>query len=128
MRKFIILTILVFIILGGFLAISCSSQSDLTSQEKKEVALVLEDKNLRYAELAIDGMTCSGCAVAAENALKKKDGVVDAKVGFFEGKGEVIYNPKLISIEEIVKAVEPYKANVIKDEEAISTELKDLPK
>ena len=123
MRKFIILTILTFIIVGGFLAISCSSQSGITAQEKKEVPLVLEDNELRYAELAIDGMTCSGCAVAAEYALKEKAGVIDAAVGFSGGKGEVIYDPKLISLEEIVKAVEPYKANVIKDEEAISTKL-----
>ena len=42
-------------------------------------------------------MTCSGCASAAKYALEEKDGVINDTVEFSGGKGEVIYNPKLIS-------------------------------
>lgn len=82
-------------------------------------------------QMMIDGMWCAGCAVAAENALNEKTGVVNAKVGFkenLEGIGEVIYDSKQINLEEIVKAVEPYKANVVSDKQTTSTDLKDLPK
>lgn len=89
------------------------------------------NSKLHKATFAIDGMWCTGCAVAAENALKEKAGIVNAAVGFkknLEGVGEVIYNPEEIGLEEIVKAVEPYKAKVINDVQATALELKDLPK
>lgn len=86
---------------------------------------------LHKATLTIEGMWCSGCAVAAENALKEKAGVVNATVGFeknLEGVGEVIYNPEEIELEEITKAVKPYKAKVINDVQTTALELKNLPK
>lgn len=97
----------------------------------EETSSVPSLENLRQATLVIDGMTCAGCAVAAENALKEKAGVINAKVKFKEnlvGIGEVIYNPKQVGLEEITKAVEPYKAKVINDVQTATLELKDLPK
>lgn len=128
MKKFIIPIILVFIALGGFIAFRAISFSQT---ELKPQAQALAVSNLRHATLAIDGMWCSSCALGAEYALKEKAGVVNATVGFeedIEGMGEVIYNPKQISLEEITKAVEPYKANVAKDEWATSIDLENLPK
>lgn len=98
---------------------------------EKETNKIVSVENLRYTALAIDGMWCAGCAVAAENAIKRKTGVIDAKVGLkenLEGMGEVIYNPKQINLEEIIKAVEPYNAKVTNDVQTTTLELKNLAK
>lgn len=128
MKKIIIVIILIFIALGGFIAFRAISLSkkDLGSQVQ-----IPPVNNLRHARLEISGMWCSFCAVSAEYALKEKAGVVNATVGFdknLKGVGEVIYNPNEISLEEIIKAVEPYKASLVKDEQATSIDLIDLPK
>lgn len=128
MKKFIIPTVLIFIALGGFIVFRAISLSQKDLRSQVQIPAV---NNLRHATLAIDGMWCSSCAVSAEYALKEKAGVVNATVGFdenLEGVGEVIYNPKQIDLEEITKAVEPYTARVVKDEQATSTDLMDLPK
>lgn len=67
----------------------------------------------------------------AEYALKEKNGIVNAVVGFsenLEGAGEVIYNSKRIDLEEITKAVEPYEASIVRDEQATSIDLENLAK
>lgn len=133
MKKIIIPIILIVIALGGFITFRAISVSQIESksQNQKEIAQVLPISDLRHATLAIDGMWCSSCAVGAEYALKEKQGVINAVVGFrenLEGVGEVIYNPEQIGLDEITKAVEPYKASITKDEQTTSTDLEDLSK
>lgn len=99
--------------------------------EIKETNSILSVENLRHATLAIDGMTCPGCAAAAESALKEKAGVMDAKVELKEnpeGIGDVVYSPNVIGLNKIIKSVEPYKAKVINDVQATTLELKNLAK
>ena len=52
--------------------------------------------------LALPGLFCSGCAYSSQNALKGIPGVVDAKVSFDDKSGTVIYDPNLVTSEEIV--------------------------
>lgn len=138
MKKLTIpIIILAIVALSGFIAFRAISLAQTPNQNKfgtgqvdlKSQTQVLAANNLRHATLAIDGMWCSSCAVGAEYALKEKNGVMNAVVGFsenLEGIGEVIYNPQQIDLEEITKAVEPYEASVTKDEQTISANLKNL--
>lgn len=74
--------------------------------------------NLRQATLRIQGMTCPSCAVAVESLLKQKEGVVDASANYYQGTGEVVYDPAKITLEEIVNAIQPYTATVLEDKES----------
>ena len=64
---------------------------------------------LVVAHFDVDGMTCGGCALATEFALKKLDGVVAADASFDEATGEgrctVKYDPGLVSPEQMVIAI-----------------------
>lgn len=64
---------------------------------------------LVVAEFDVDGMTCGGCALATEFALKKLDGVVAADASFDEATGDgrctVKYDPGLVSPEQMVIAI-----------------------
>ena len=64
---------------------------------------------LVVAEFEVDGMTCGGCVLATEFALRKLDGVVAADASFNEATGEgrctVKYDPGLVSPEQMVIAI-----------------------
>ncbi|AMM41639.1 copper-translocating P-type ATPase [Candidatus Desulfofervidus auxilii] len=54
----------------------------------------------------IGGMTCVMCVKTIENALKKLDGIVDVNVNLSAEKAYITYNPKLVAIDDIKKAIE----------------------
>lgn len=56
-------------------------------------------------QLNIQGMHCASCAVHVEGDLKKKEGIVDARVNFALENGEVSYDEEKISRDDIIKAV-----------------------
>ncbi|NOY45517.1 MAG: heavy-metal-associated domain-containing protein [Deltaproteobacteria bacterium] len=60
----------------------------------------------RTAVLRIEGMTCPSCTFAVKAALKKVEGVRDARVSFREKRAVVTYDPERTSEEALVKAVE----------------------
>lgn len=77
------------------------------------------NSNLHKVALKIDGMTCSNCADIIEGGLQGLDGVVEAKVSYSEGVGEVIYDPGKITKEQIVESdvfTTNYIAEIISDE------------
>jgi len=74
-------------------------------------------RSLRRATLRIYGMTCPSCADAVESLIKQKDGVVSVSVNYFQGTGEVVYDPAKITTEEIVNAIQPYTATIVEDKE-----------
>ena len=58
-------------------------------------------------EFPVTGMTCANCAANIERALNKKvNGVVDASVNFATERATVDYIPELVSIEDMIAAVE----------------------
>lgn len=73
--------------------------------------------DLRQATLRIEGMTCPSCADGVESLLKQNEGVISADVDYFQGKGQVVYDPAKITIEEILNAIQPYTATVMEDKE-----------
>ena len=55
--------------------------------------------------LSIDGMTCVHCATGIEKRLSKAKGVKQTKVSYPEGKGTFVYDPEIVSAEEITTAI-----------------------
>ena len=58
------------------------------------------------AVIKIGGMTCAMCVKTNEEALKKLDGVTNAQVNLGSEKAYVTYNPKLVTIVDMKKAIE----------------------
>lgn len=56
--------------------------------------------------LKIGGMVCAMCVGALETALKKLDGVVDVRVNLAAEKASVTFNPGMVSLDDLKKAVE----------------------
>lgn len=55
--------------------------------------------------IKVDGMTCEGCASHIDETLMKLKGVISAKASYRNKIVNVEYNPKLITIQEIKKAI-----------------------
>lgn len=77
---------------------------------------------MKKLELKIRGMTCPSCAFGVEYALKQEDGVLEVKVSYPAGKGEVVYDASRIQKEDIVAVIKPYTAEII-DEKGGSNEV-----
>ena len=56
-------------------------------------------------ELVVIGMTCASCAMNVENALKKVDGVISAAVNLATRKATVEFNPGLVNVPILEKAI-----------------------
>jgi thiol-disulfide isomerase/thioredoxin len=82
----------------------------------KNVGIQTSEK-LRQVTLEIYGITCPSCVNAIESLLKQKEGVVNASFNYFQGIGEVVYDPSKITIDDIVKAIQPYRVTLIEDKE-----------
>lgn len=142
MKKLSIITILLItavLILSGCSKQSGSASTDinkkvlvvnkltaesLLSSSAPEKKYALED--LKQCTLSIDGMWCPSCSVGIEYAFKESEGVIDARIDVDEdlnGIGYVIYDPKLISPEDIVNKAEPFEAVVISNEPATALQL-----
>ncbi|MGC8778987.1 MAG: heavy metal translocating P-type ATPase, partial [Candidatus Caldatribacteriaceae bacterium] len=55
--------------------------------------------------LSVSGMHCTACAVLVEKALKKSPGVHDAQVNFAAERAQVIFDPRLTSVETLVEVI-----------------------
>ena len=129
------LSIMIILFMTPLLILSgCSTQSGTASTDTNESVVLASStveknyalKDLKKCSLAIDGMWCASCSTGIEYALKESEGVVDARidlVGDQKGIGQVIYDPNLISPEDIVNIAKPFEAVVLNDEPATSLQL-----
>lgn len=62
-------------------------------------------ENLRRAELAVEGMTCSGCEYNVSSGLKLVEGVDSATADAKKGRAYVEYDVTRVSVEDLVGAV-----------------------
>jgi Cu+-exporting ATPase len=58
------------------------------------------------ATFVLEGMSCASCAMRIEKGLKKVPGVLDAQVNLASERGTVLYNPAIVSVEQMVQKVE----------------------
>ncbi len=59
---------------------------------------------LKQVVLGVEGMTCNACNITVQKALTNLDGVVEANVTFEPPEAVVVYDPALVTIEEMSQA------------------------
>ena len=64
--------------------------------------------HLQTAKLSVEGMWCASCGYIVGQALKKKPGVVDAKVSMRTKTATVLYDPSTIDVAALVAATAEY--------------------
>ncbi len=71
-----------------------------------------ENQANKIVIIAVEGMTCEGCATHINETLKKLNGVVSAEASYQNKNVKVVFNPKQITLEQIKKAIDEigYKA------------------
>ncbi len=79
-------------------------------------------------ELPVTGMTCANCAMNIERTLKKKvpGGVVGASVNFAAERAFVEYVPAVVTIDDIVVAIEKAGYGAIRPHETVEAEDAEL--
>jgi len=99
MNKKIILPILIIFLslVGGAYVLGSSNQavSPLTQSEAS---------GLRKADLQIEGMFCLGCRASVVNSVLTFDGVIQADADPGTDTGWVVYDPEIISVDQILTA------------------------
>jgi copper chaperone len=78
------------------------------SEDKKSSATddLTSEKNLVSIELAVGGMTCSGCEVAIVGAVSKIQGVKMVDAYHMEGIAAITYDSSKVDIEKIKQVIE----------------------
>ncbi|MFB3764495.1 MAG: heavy-metal-associated domain-containing protein [Methanotrichaceae archaeon] len=62
--------------------------------------------DIKKAEIKIAGMACAGCSGAVEKALRSISGVSMARVDLAAKTAFVEFNPLMLSLEDMKKAVQ----------------------
>ncbi|NIM95580.1 MAG: hypothetical protein GTO18_17925 [Anaerolineales bacterium] len=71
-------------------------QKEPTAAEKSETI---------HIEFAVYGMGCGSCAQRVKNSLLRVSGVNDARVDYFSGLAQVMFNPEMTNTNELFQAV-----------------------
>lgn len=65
-----------------------------------------KDGSNQVCRIRIRGMTCTSCSTTVESALQSIQGVQRAQVALATEEAEIYYNPKTMSYDQLVKAIE----------------------
>ena len=114
-KTYLIVAVLVIVIFGG---IAWAKGAFFGSPNE---AVVDTGADLRVATLELPGLFCSACAWSSENTLKGIPGVVDANVDIGVKKGTVLYDPNVVSKEQLVEPdlIQSYEGSVVDDQKYI---------
>ncbi|KAJ4823220.1 hypothetical protein Tsubulata_004478, partial [Turnera subulata] len=64
------------------------------------------DRSTQVCRIRINGMTCTSCSSTVEQALQAIQGVYKAQVALATEEAEIHYDPRLLSHDKLVEAVE----------------------
>lgn len=64
---------------------------------------------MKKIKVEITGMTCEHCAVNIEKFLKNKEHIIDAKINWKEGKGEISNKINQDDILGIINSTKNYR-------------------
>ena len=64
---------------------------------------------IQTVTLKIEGMTCAGCVLSTRAVLTRLKGVSKADVSYESGRAVVTYDPKLVSVEQMIAAIKTLK-------------------
>lgn len=90
----------IFLTVGALLSVSVCCTQRAHAQGSAETAPAMATVTLH-----IEGMSCPSCSVAVRIALKKLDGVRDARVSVQAKRAVVDYVPAKVSPQQLVDAV-----------------------
>lgn len=71
----------------------------------------------------LGGMTCASCAVSVESILKAQPGVLEVNVSYPNRSAEVTYEPNLITVKGLQKAVSQIGYELLPDTEQAAADL-----
>ncbi len=114
--------------------ISLEEVAKIVSDLGYKLIIESKDKGKREIELKISGMGSTHCSNLIENALKKTQGIIEARVEFANERAIIKYNPELITKAQIEKIISGLgykseeKSALDKEKEARKKEIKDLKK
>lgn len=83
---------------------------------------------IKELSFRIDGMHCAACAMGAEKALSKLDGVEEASVNIATEKAFVKYDKEKVGIEEIAKAVKSKGFTPVIDKKEVEKQINNREK
>ena len=61
---------------------------------------------MKSATLKIEGMHCEGCAATIKALLTTEQGVHAAEVSFKSGQARVLFDPKAVGEDQLVRVIE----------------------
>lgn len=86
--------------------VSDNNTEDLNTQDNDDKPVFeSESQNRKTIVIAVEGMTCEGCASHINMALKRIKGVISADANYREKKVKVVYNPKQVAVERIKQGI-----------------------
>ncbi len=59
----------------------------------------------QFVLIRIEGMHCHRCEQAIKKLLQRKPGVHEAEVDFASGQASILFDPKLITVAELIDGV-----------------------
>jgi mercuric ion binding protein len=88
-----------------FVAIfSCENNEE---HNEDSSAVEVSEKNLTFADYAVEGMVCAmGCAATIEKDVKGLNGVVASNVDYESGKAHFEFDNSIVSEKEIIAKIE----------------------
>ena len=95
-------------VVAAMTALGCTQQSEKTETPAARAGAI----PTRVVTLDVDGMTCGGCEAAIKMAVKKVDGVQDAKADYESGTATITLDPEKADVDKVIAAIEGagYKA------------------
>ncbi|MHB9155135.1 MAG: heavy metal translocating P-type ATPase, partial [Endomicrobiales bacterium] len=78
--------------------------------------VVRHEQKSRKDTIPVSGMHCVTCGLNIEKTLKREPGVIHAQVNFAAGKAYVEYDPSLITLRSVERAIENAGYPVVKHE------------
>jgi len=93
------------ILVGAFVLALAPADSRACDCHPGTQAAPAQAASVRSAKLAIQGMDCAACTAAIRIALKKLNGVKEAKVSFDDKSAIVEYEPAKVTPAQLIEAM-----------------------
>lgn len=101
-----VLTFAVFPYFTGYI-VSALDRKTTPTGEPSQINPISESEaeKPKTVIIAVEGMTCEGCATHINEELKKLKGVISAEASYKNKNVKVVYNPNQVTLEQIKKAI-----------------------
>src|SRR5665811_148674 len=103
-------------------------ESHITSSKEEKI---IADGNNETVSMKVLGMDSPHCAMIVEGAIKKLPGIQNTDVDFSNSRAKAVFDPSLVTVNEILKVItdagykpikEEGESNVILDKEKVERE------